>query len=64
MSKANIPDPYCPTCDGVGWYEGGATIKTDCHCLKLVSSEDADRYVTNGTFGDWLSLYQNRKFGL
>lgn len=22
--------PYCGTCDGVGWVEGGPTIKTTC----------------------------------
>lgn len=54
----NIPDPYCPRCDGVGWYEGGVTIQTYCPCLRPATMEDAQRYVVHGTIDDWITLYQ------
>lgn len=28
--EAKAKRQYCPACDGVGWYEGGAAIRTEC----------------------------------
>ena len=58
-TRTRIPDPHCVRCDGVGWYEGGATIKTDCSCLRVVSMEDAEAFVINGSIGDWQELYEH-----
>lgn len=52
-----IPDPDCSRCDGVCWYEGGETIQTVCECLRIVTKQDAEDYVSNGTHEDWRALY-------
>lgn len=53
----NIPDPSCDRCDGVGWYEGGEAIKTNCDCLRLCQKAQAEAFVVNGSIADWERLY-------
>ncbi len=55
--RTNIPDPDCPRCDGVGWFEGGKALQTSCSCLKNVSKSEALDSVTNGDIESWRRLY-------
>ena len=56
---ANIPDPDCPKCDGVGWFEGGESLQTSCDCLRCVSKTDAKDFVTDGDLELWRMLYDS-----
>lgn len=54
----NVPDPDCSTCDGVGWYEGGKALMTQCDCLRPCDKAVAEQAVHGSPgYGEWKRLY-------